>query len=497
METIKKHQDWLLFFVVLVLTLFIPIYPKFPLLAVSGTYVAIRLEDIITALVAVFWLAVNFKKIPWLLKQPVTQAFLLFWGIGLLSLISADFLTHTVSRSLSALHYLRRIEYMGLFFVAWLAFKNLHQVKTALMAMMIATVGIVIYGVGQVWLSFPVISTTNKEFSKGLVLALTPGARPNSTFAGHYDLAAYLSMAIIFLGTLFFVYGFKQLRASKKKLMAPASITVVALMSFVMLGLTAARASFAATFAGLALSLLMLRKKWLILGLIVVSIAAVGAIPSLRHRLVATITVNILNGGGAKYTPDPNAVNGFTPMAENASPLATASAAVDQNGRQRVLDVPKEATMEATKTGNVASDIAAGEPTDYTELTVERSYNIRTDVEWPRALRALTKNPLLGTGYSSITDATDNDVLRSLGETGLMGTVALGLIFCLLLFTFMKALKRVATFERLFLIASICSTVAILITALFIDVLEASKIASLLWIMLGVSWSVATRYKHE
>jgi O-antigen ligase len=152
--------------------------------------------------------------------------------------------------------------------------------------------------------------------------------------------------------------------------------------------------------------------------------------------------------------------------------------------------------MEATKSG-VASDIAAGEPTDYTELTVSRSYNIRTDVEWPRAIRAFTKNPLLGTGYSSITDATDNDVLRSFGETGLMGTIALGLIFCLLIFSFIKSLKRVTTFERLFLTASICATINILITALFIDVLEASKIACLLWILLGVSWSIASRYKQE
>src|SRR5205814_2283829 len=46
----------------------------------------------------------------------------------------------------------------------------------------------------------------------------------------------------------------------------------------------------------------------------------------------------------------------------------------------------------------------------------DRSTSIRLNVEWPRAVRALTKNPLLGTGYSSITLATDNDYLRALGE---------------------------------------------------------------------------------
>jgi hypothetical protein len=203
---------------------------------------------------------------------------------------------------------------------------------------------------------------------------------------------------------------------------------------------------------------------------------------------VATITVNLLEGGGPKYQADPNVVNEFTPMAHNAT----------DSGRKRITDIPPEATMttESTKTG-VASDIAEGEPTDYTELTVSRSYNIRTDVEWPRAMRAFYKNPLLGTGYSSITDATDNDFLRSLGEVGILGSVALALIFFLLIFSFIKAMKRGTTFEKLFLIGAICATINILITAVFIDVLEASKIACLLWIMLGVSWAVATGYKNK
>lgn len=489
MAMIKKYSDQIGFFLLLVLTIFIPLYPKFPLFGVTGTYVAIRLEDIIIAVVGLIWLILNINKLPWMIKQPIAQAFLLFWGVGLISLLSAIFLTHTVSPSLGVLHLLRRVEYMSLFFIGWLAVKNLQQVKSILLSMMGVTVLVVLYGLGQVYAEFPVISTTNKEFSKGLVLALTPGARPNSTFAGHYDLAAYLSIALVFLGTLFFVYGFKQLMSSRKKLLAPLSIAFVALLSFGMLGLTAARASFASTFVGLALSFWLLKKKWLIVGLFILAVVAVAAIPQLRHRLVATITVNLLGGGGTKYVSDPNAVNNFTPVAQDSSGSAV---------RQRITDNQKEATMEteATKSG-VASDIAEGEPTDYTELTVSRSYNIRTDVEWPRAMRAFTKNPVLGTGYSSITDATDNDYLRSLGETGLMGTLSLGLIFCLLIFSFIKAIKRVNTFERLFLIAVICATINILITAVFIDVLEASKIASLLWIMLGVSWAVATGYRSK
>ena len=69
-------------------------------------------------------------------------------------------------------------------------------------------------------------------------------------------------------------------------------------------------------------------------------------------------------------------------------------------------------------------------PTEESQPVFEdRSVSIRLNVEWPRAIRAFSKNPLLGTGYSSITLATDNDFLRLLGEVGLVGALAFFLIF--------------------------------------------------------------------
>ena len=59
----------------------------------------------------------------------------------------------------------------------------------------------------------------------------------------------------------------------------------------------------------------------------------------------------------------------------------------------------------------------------------DRSTSIRLAVEWPRAMRAFYKSPFLGTGYSSITLATDNDYLRALGETGILGLTSFVLIF--------------------------------------------------------------------
>lgn len=115
----------------------------------------------------------------------------------------------------------------------------------------------------------------------------------------------------------------------------------------------------------------------------------------------------------------------------------------------------------------------------------DRSTSIRFNVEWPRALRALSKNPLLGTGYSSITLATDNDYLRALGETGILGLSA----FLLIIVNIFKKLKNIKLDNNLNSIISasyIGSIIALLLTAVFIDIFEASKFATMFWLLTGL-----------
>jgi len=235
MERFYLKFNNLFFWLILGLLVFIPLYPKFPLVNVNGTYVAIRFEDLLIGLVEGLWLIANFSKLKKIFNMPLTQVFLVFWLIGFISLLSGVFITFTVVPSLGLFHFLRRIELMGLFFVAATAFKNTKQVKLALQVMLVAALLVVFYGLGQVYFKFPVVSTNNSEFSKGLVLVLTPGARPNSTFAGHYDLAIYLSVVLVFLASFLF-FG--------KRLLLKIILFITGLLSFGLLGLTAARASW-------------------------------------------------------------------------------------------------------------------------------------------------------------------------------------------------------------------------------------------------------------
>lgn len=481
-ESLRKKYDHLIFYGIIALSVFIPLYPKFPLAGVSGTYVAIRLEDILLLVLFSLWGILNLGRVKKLLSLTITQSMLLFWFVGLISVISAIIITNTIAPNLGFLHLIRRVEYMLPFLVAATTIQNIKQAK-AFVYIMFATATIVsLYGFGQVYLEFPVISTTNSEFSKGQILTLTPGTRPNSTFAGHYDLAAYLSIVLVFAGVMFFYY---------KSLKPKALLIATSLISFALLGFTAARISFVATILGAGLSFFLMKKKILIVLLIVASVIAVAAIPQLRHRLVATITVNLLEGGGPKYEPPANYVNEFTPQTrmDNATDSAVASISGSLNeatpSTQSAWDKPFPA------------DIAPGEPTNITELGVYRSFNIRYDVEWPRAIRAFEKNPLLGTGYSSITIATDNDYLRALGETGILGFLSFALVFFILIKKFIKAMFKLEGFEKSFIIASLCIILVILTTAVFIDILEASKIAILFWMILGIAWGISRNYEDS
>ncbi len=473
MAKFYQFFDRYFFLILIFVSIFVPLYPKFPLLGVANTYVAIRLEDVLILAVAGLWLLGNIRYLRLYYRERIFQAIVLFWLIGGLTVFSGIFIDHTIVWNLGILHWLRRIEYMSLFLMAATSLRSSRQLKWMIYSILITTVLVVAYGFGQIFLNFPVISTTNREFSKGLILYLAQGARVNSTFAGHYDLAMYLSIVLMIFGSLFFYY-------KKAFKLWPL---VVSGGAFVLLGLTAARVSFVATIIGLIWVLWLQKKRWMIILLLIMAFGVVGIIPELRHRLVATLTVNILQGGGPKYSPPPGTITKFTPS--NQLPENLKGAALEK----RITD----ATIE----GAIYADTVAGEPINPTELGVARSFDIRTDVEWPRALNAFKKNPILGTGYSSLSLATDNDFLRSLGETGLLGTLSLFLVFFIIYKKLLWFVGRSTSLEHAFIIGVISAGLALAITATFIDVLEASKIAEVFWLLLGTSWAAVVRYQHR
>lgn len=464
----KNRLDKIIFWLVLGLLVFIPLYPKLPLIGVSGSFVSIRLEDLLIAVILLLWAAAiaASHSIKAVFQNRVNQALLLFFFIGAVSLFSAVFLTHTVAPNLAILHYLRRVELMLLLPVAYYSIRSKKQLVVVLLTISTATLLVNVYAIGQKYLDWPVISTGNSEFAKGIILHLTPGARVNSTFAGHYDLAVYLTMFIVGAAAIFFGVKSWLVRAWSAALMG---------FSFVVLMMTAARLSFVATLAGVVISVFLSGKKLLILAVILLAVGALAYPSQMRDRLISTVTVNI-EKEGTRYVPSSQ----------------------DQNARSK-LNIPtlpnKVSTastkfLDASEAGKMSSDIAPGEPTDITELGVYRSFGIRLDQEWPRALRALEKNPLLGTGYSSLGLATDNDYLRSLGEVGLLGSLAFLLIIVEVAKRFWSNFRSSRGLVKYFSAGLLSLVFGFLLNATFIDVFEASKVATLFWLILGIGLAV-------
>ncbi|RLC35224.1 hypothetical protein DRH14_01360, partial [Candidatus Shapirobacteria bacterium] len=127
------------------------------------------------------------------------------------------------------------------------------------------------------------------------------------------------------------------------------------------------------------------------------------------------------------------------------------------------------------------------------DVGVARSGQIRFKVEWPRAINAFYKNPLLGTGLGSLGLATDNDYLRILGESGILAFIS---FFAIPFFLIIKTLKIKKTKHKwhLIMLSALLTTLA---NATFIDVFEASKTAYLFWIMIGVYYQILNFYEKE
>lgn len=471
--------DKYFFWLVLFLMAFIPLYPKFPLFNVIGTFVAIRVEDFLIAIILALWgfKVILSRKIMATLSKELNQILLIFFFVGLVSVFSAIFLTSTVSPMLSILHFLRRIELMLLLPVAASVLNTRKQLVILLFSGLAIVLLVNGYAFGQKYLDFPVISTGNSEFSKGLILTLSPEARVSSTFAGHYDLAVFMVMVLSIGSAIFF---------SLKNIRIRLAFVFCMFSSVIVLVMTAARLSFVAVLLGITVSLLLTGKKWFILVMIIVTIAILAYPSQLRERLIATVSVGILQEGDRFISSNADqqqesVINIPTLLVPTSS---TSGLRHDSSGSAST-------SAELTITAKI-SDIVPGEPTNITDLAVYRSYGIRFNQEWPRAIRAFEKNPFLGTGYSSLGLASDNDFLRSLGETGLLGTIVLSLIIIEILkriwITFRKSKDKLVKYCAAGLLAMI---VAFIANGIFIDVFEASKVATLFWLFCGFGLSLS------
>lgn len=446
----------------------IPLYPKFPLFSVNGTYVAIRLDDIIIAVSVLVYLIYQIKSHFSVFKTSAFKLFLAYFIAITISFLNAYLIFKTDSLNILGLNLLRRFEYISLFFLTISTIQTSADLPFPLIFSILTSIGVAIYGYGQKYLHFPIVSTMNEEFSKGQLLQMDVWTRISSTFAGHYDLAAYLSIFLVIFGAIVIL---------QKKIYLKLPGLALWLVLYHILTLTASRVSIFAYLLGMVVTLFLIRKYYYVIPVVLLFGLSILNSKDLNQRLIATIPAirdQFFNHTSSVVVP-------------TIAPTPTSAIIAVVSGKPVVrynTPIPTPVRHQSTDE-YIPVDVDAG---------VARSGEIRFNVEWPRALTALHKSPLFGTGLGSITLATDNDYLRSLGESGILGFITFMVIF---VYFFIKTIPFFRT--KVYLPQILFGAMLVMLAnATLIDVFEASKVAYLFWILMGIYYqTLQFNQKHQ
>ncbi len=496
---LKDHTFLIISLFVLV---FIPLYPKIPILDIKNTWVYVRIEDfIVFAIAIIFGILLLLRKVT--LKTPLTVPIFFFWGVGLLSTLYAVFFIFpdlaNVHPMLAFLHYARRIEYIILFFVGFAAIRSKKDIKPIIIVLSITLFLVVAYGFGQKYMGFPAFLTGNEEFAKGAPLKISAHARVPSTFAGHYDLAAWLVILIPLFGSMVFAF---------KKWWAKSVMLFAAFSGLIMLLMTASRVSFAMYLLSITFMLILQKQKKWIIPVIVISLLIMSSFTGISSRFGSTISqvdlvVDARTGkaiGVAKTTDETGKV-----IIEDIQ--STGENLPEGTG---FINLPTQETKKtSTQVSYKRRQISAGTEEDVTtELTgdfvVKRGYaydvsfTTRFQGTWPRAINAFKRNILTGSGYSSISLASDNNYLRILGEVGIIGMVAFLSIFLFYGIFVRKVLQQTDSRKvKSFVIGMSAGLFGLGLNASLIDVFEASKVAFVFWTLMGLTVGLLYKFQKD
>jgi len=501
--------------------LFIPLYPKVPSIGISHVWVYIRLEDFLILLVTVIWfIQLVRKKVS--LPRPEGYALAAYWIIGLITLVYCLlFLASHLANffpQIAALEYLRRIEYMILFFAAYSSVKKQKDIVIYITTLGITLALITLYGFGQkfyenLWtlfptffqqnqFCFPAFLTGNEEFAKGTPLCLNELSRIASTFGGNYDLSSYLVMVIpIFIALFIFM----------KKRIIRVLLFILVVFALELLNFTSSRTAFLAYLIGIISMLIIWKKKLWIIPVLFVSVGVLFLFSTTTlQRFASTIQqvqiVQVQSGSSQEDQKIQEIIKKSQQNEANTQPQAPPPGTVtvetgagnsfsEASGSSQVIT---NAELESLKQQNVDISSVSGSFLLKKAYALDVSLTTRFQAEWPRDWFAFLGSPIFGTGYSSLTLASDNDYLRALGETGLAGALSFFGIF-LIFGIFMK--KTVGSVKdpvtKAFLFGLIGGAIGLLVNAILIDVFESSKVAETFWILAGIAIGSAKLYHKE
>lgn len=534
MKVLKWIWENILFVITLFLLAFIPLYPKLPIVDVAHTWVYIRLEDFVIVFVILLWIALLLlKKVT--LRTPLTLPIILFWVAGGISTLHGVLLIFPtlsdVFPNVAFLSILRRMEYLSLFFVAYAGMKDKKFIPYVVATLVIVLLLVIGYGMGQKFYGWPAYLTMNEEFAKGIPIRLSELSRVPSTFAGHYDLAAYLVLVIPIFVSL--VFGFKNW-------LIKIFFLSISSLGFALLFMTVSRVSFFVLFLSLVMLLIFQKKKLAILSLFALTFLLLVFSPSLLSRFGSTVSevdvlVDAKTGGAIGHVKEvessyfknrvvmrqhisreenkaasSSAILPFELIPERAALVVESNSPTGENLPQGTsyINLPLSPVTKKVEqyyyqksqegTGSAEINVYYGDFLIKKAKAYDLSFTTRFQGEWPRAFSAFSRNIFLGSGYGSVSLAVDNDYLRLLGETGLLGFISFFLIFLVAGIYIKKILPNVdSPLLRSFILGFVAGTFGLILNAVLIDIFEASKVAFTYWLLMGVALGMLGIYKKD
>jgi hypothetical protein len=301
-----------------------------------------------------------------------------------------------------------------------------------------------------------------------------------STFAGHYDFAIYLDLVLPIVLALLYT------RSKKSEELGLATIFVIGVWALIVSGLRSAFASYVViTF--LVTGLFALQQKtwlekfrWFTPRITVLAIFTSIMFIVFGSNLSALLThaaAGLLGGSGKPNSIDQTIIS------------------------QYQLPVPKNQVDQYKLTGGTKPEELSG-----CALQKEISLCIRLESLWPQAITGFMRMPLLGSGYSSLNkrdfyhlseaDGTDNNYLRMLGETGVLGFLTFAGIITAAVMYAVKIWRTNKT-QRYLVIAFIAVVTGVLLNAVLFDVFAASKVAFGFWAVTGMCLSASKLKKNK
>ncbi len=559
---LKKWANWLddhlLIILASILLAFIPLYPKIPLWSPIEQYIVrVRAEDLLIGLTVIVWAIQVLRK-----KARFVSA--MFWMVvayavvGLVSTLVAIFVIKTIPLEplhvgKTLLHYFRYLEYFSLFFILYSAIKKRSHLVLAVSIFALTVLSIALYGYGQRYFYFPVYSTMNREFSKGVRLYLTQYARVQSTFAGHYDMAAYLVIALPLLLAVAY-------RARKRAI--SLGLHFIFWIGTWLLILSASRTPFAAFIAGVGVVILattlnktgIKQKVWffttrsaifVVMSALlfyyfgadmterlshvvnsqpalksvvdtlnnqrrmIISDQALASLPLTPQQLQERLPKGNPPSGGIS-TDDVTAAAAATadvassvdqppsPLTPTEKPSPSPSPKPTQLPAGVYEDIPDQVVVATVSATGETTYITVAKPRVYSEcaLKQELSLCIRQETLWPRAIEGFLSNPITGSGYATLTkenidqfteaDSTDNNFLRTLGETGLLGFITFYGCVGIILYAAIRNLRDSDYLVSAMSVGLLGGSIGLLLNAIYIDVFAASKVAQTYWALAGL-----------